>query len=185
MVHSPQQRNQWTKNRNNYTGQITDESYQGILGYHNPIWKYVINRYDDLNGNLCPITVVGYTAIPLAIEFSQWGFPVTYITETYEGVKKAKADCEIHSGKFKDFYYSDFINDCPGSKLIIFVGIIDKLKKDEMFDFIDMLLRRGREIIFSVRNDRDWRNIFSGKYITNVSKYSDQQFCLITLKENE
>jgi hypothetical protein len=183
MVHSQQHQKNWTPTRTDYTNQVTDEDYQGIIGYHNPIWKYIINRHDDRD-NLCPLNIVGYVAIPLAIEFSQWGFPVTYITSSFEGVKKAKKDCEIHSGSFKNLYYFDFVKDCPSAKVTIFIDVIDKLQKDEMFEFLDMLLRRGREIVCAVRNDRNWRDLLSGKYLVNVSEYRDKQFCLLTLKEN-
>lgn len=182
MVHLPQTRRQWTPTKNNYTGQLTDDSYQGIVGYHNPIWKYIINHHDS--GILLPITIIGYTAIPLAVEFSQWGFPVTYITDTYEGVQKATKDCEIHSGAFKKMYYSNFINDCPSGSVTIFIGIIDQLQSDDLFIFLDMLLRRSREVVCAVRNDRNWRELLSGKYDVNVSQYNDKQFYLITLKEN-
>lgn len=182
MVRLPQQKRQWTQTKTDYTNQITDDSYQGVVGYHNPIWKYLINHYDgDI---LCPLNVVGYVAIPLAIEFSQWGFPVTYITDSLEGVKKAEKDCEIHSGKFKDLFYFDFIKDCTPAKVTIFVNILEELDSDEMFMFLDMLLRRSREVVCAVRNDRNWRNLLSGKYSVNVSEYKDKQFCLITLQEN-
>jgi hypothetical protein len=143
----------------------------------------MINRHDGKV--LCPINVVGYTAIPLAIEFSQWGFPVAYITDTYEGVKKATEDCKQHSGNFKDLLYFDFIKNCPSAKVTLFIDIIDKLKESDLYIFVDMLLRRSREIICAVRNDRDWKSLLSGKYRVNVSNYNDKQFCLITIKEND
>lgn len=183
MVHSPQQRKEWTQEKSKYTGQITDDTYHGIVGYHNPMWRYMINRHDG--DTLCPINILGYTAIPLAIEFSQWGFPVTFVTSTYDGVKRAKEDCEQHSGNFKKFLYFDFTKDCPNAKITLFINIIDTLPEDDIFNFIDMLLRRSREIICSVKNDRDWRKVLSGKYSIDMSEYKDKQFCLLNIKENE
>lgn len=178
MVHSPQQK-EWTQTNNNYRGQIADDTYHGIVGYHNPMWRYMINRHDGKV--LPPINVIGYTAIPLAIEFAQWGFPTTYICETLEGVKKAKKDCEIHSGNFKNLFYADFIKDCPNAKLTLFINIIDRLPIDDTYNFLDMLLRRSREIICAVKNDRDWRNLLGGKYSVDMTQYKDKQFCLLTI----
>ena len=172
----------WTQTKVDYKGQTTDENYQGVVGYHNPLWRYIINHHptDDLP----PICVVGNTAIPLAIEFSQFGFPTTFVTDNEDGVKKAKNDCEIHSGKFKNFYYADYIKTSPSSKIIIFVNVLDQLKGDEVFDFLDMLLRRCREVVCAVRNDRNWREVLSGNYNINMSQYSDGSFVLLSIKEN-
>ena len=178
MVHSPQQK-EWTQTNNNYKGQVTDETYQGVVGYHNPLWRYMINRHDGKV--LPPINVIGYTAIPLAIEFSQWGFPVTYITDTLEGVKKAKNDCEIHSGNFKNLHWFDFIKDCPNNKLTLFINIIDRLPIDDTYDFLDMLLRRSMEVICAVRNDRDWKGLLSSKYDVSMTEYKDNEFILLTI----
>lgn len=169
----------WTETKTNYRGQTTDENYQGIVGYHNPIWKYMINNHDG--DVLHPINVIGNVAVPLAIELSQWGFPTNFITDKYEGVKKAKADSEIHSGNFKKTIYCDFLFDCPPAKVTIFINIIDQIEKEDMYDFLDMLLLRSREVVCAVRNDRDWKKLLSGKYRFNMSIYKDKQFCLLTL----
>jgi len=183
MVHLPQHRKQWTQEKNNFQGQLTDETYHGILGYHNPIWRHLINKHDGKV--LHPINVLGYTAIPLAVEFAQWGFPVTYITDSYQGVKKAKTDCEIHSGVFKELLHFDFYKNCPQAKLTIFINIIDDLQEDEIFTYLDVLLRRTREIVCAVRNDRSWKDLLDSKYDVDMSEYKDKQFCLLIIKEHE
>ena len=166
-----------------YKGQLKDEEYYLTLAKHNFLWRYIVTRYPKEATS--PLCVLGYSAIPIAIELSQWTYPVTYITDTYEGVIKAKQDCKIQAGFFKDFYYFDFGKNCPPSCVISFIGLLDQLPLDELYDYIDLLLRRCREIVCAVPNNRDWEALFKHQYRLIMKEYPEKDWMLLCIKENE
>lgn len=185
-VERKKQRNKW-KDSSPHAGynrnQLKDEEYHLTLAYHNPLWRYVTQRFT--NEAACPVTVLGYDSIPLAIELSQWTYPVTYITDTHEGVEKAKKDCEIQAGSFKDFYYFDFGKNCPASRIVLFIGLLQEIPDDEIIEFLEMLLRRCREVVCGVPNIKDWYHLLSGKFNFDMEYYHKNEFVKLVIKEHE
>src|SRR3972149_5206600 len=80
----------------NYLG---DEEYHERLGVHNPLWRYIIQRYTKESE--APIMVIGYDALPLAIELSQWTYPVNLVLRNEEEIKRAKSDAKRQAGTFQ------------------------------------------------------------------------------------
>ena len=167
---------------NETRGQLSDEVYKGVNYYHRFVWGYIVNHYRNEIGS--PLIVLGYAAIPLAIELSQWDYPVTYITDTFAGVKKAKRDCEIQAGKFKNIFYFDFSRNCPKGRLLTFLGVLEQMRDQEALEFLSMLLRRVQEVVFAVQADRNWFKVLNGHFDLYMKEYPKKDFYLIALKEN-
>src|SRR3990167_2634870 len=161
-------------------GQLQDEDYHEVLAIHNYLWRYITTHYPK--ENQCPIAVLGYAAIPIAIELSQWTYPITYITNTYEGVVKAKKDCEIQAGSFQDLLYFDFYKNCPRVRVIAFIGALEGLQPYEIHDYLDLLLRRSNEIVCAVSIKRDWTQILGGKFDYRLKMYPKGVYYLLTIK---
>lgn len=109
-------------------GQVTDEAYYASVAIHDPLWRYIISHYDKEiydHINVSPVTILGYRAVPVAIELTQWGYEVNIITDRVEDFIRAKKDCEIQAGSPKQLLYFDYTKNVPRSCVISFIGIID------------------------------------------------------------
>lgn len=162
---------------------LKDEEYKKTNYEHRKLWGYIVNHYKK--EAQCPIVVAGYDSIPIAIELSQWGYPITFLTDSLEGVKKARKDCQTHAGTFKELLHFEFGKNVPRSRLVTFLGILEQMEDDEIPDFISMLLRRSQEVVCSVRVGRNWERILGGKFDLDVRLYNSKQFYLLIIRENE
>ena len=169
-------------------GQITDEAYYASVAIHDPLWRYIIAHYDKEiydHENTTPVTVLGYRALPVAIELTQWGYDVSILTNKFEDFMRAKKDCEIQAGSPKQLFYFDFTKNVPRGCVISFIGIIDTFKSDsQIFDFLDLCLRRNREVVCAVHNDRDWKELLEKKYEVVIKPYPIGKFLFMSLKES-
>ena len=162
-------------------GQLKDETYDQTLAIHDPLWRYIIQRYPK--EAQCPIVVVGYNSIPIAIELSQWTYPVTYMTSSYEGVKKAERDNEIHAGNFKQMYYCDFLETFPRCRVVTFINTLGLLSTPKLYSFLDMALRRSQEVVASEKDTKNWFDILKSRYDVKITKYEDESWNLIRIKQ--
>lgn len=162
---------------------LGDEDYHRTLAFHNPLWRYIIQHYKK--ESQCPIAFFGRRIIPLAIELSQWTYPITFITSTLAGIKQAQRDCEIQAGTFKELLYFNYQFNCPRNRVIAFLSVLEGLTASEMIDFLEVMLRRSNEIVTAVPYDRDWRGILKGKFNFDMKKYPDKDFYLLTIKDYE
>lgn len=167
--------------------QFQDESFHKTLAVHDPLWRYIVKRYTkeiyDYQ-NIANVTVLGYDSLPIAIELSQWGYPVTFITDNYEEWKKAKKDCEIQSGKLKELLWFDYTKNVPKGAIICFLGILDAFTGNlEAYSYIDLLLRRYREVICSLYYNKRLVNSLEEKYNIKVMPYPADPLILLSIKE--
>ena len=169
-------------------GQITDEQYYASVAIHDPLWRYIISHYDKEiydHQNTTPVTVLGYRGVPVAIELTQWGYDVSILTNKLEDFIRAKKDCEIQAGSPKQLFYFDFTKNVPRGCVISFIGIIDTFKDNaQIFDFIDLCLRRNREVVCAVRDDRDWRELLEKKYEVVLKPYPIGKYLFLSVKES-
>jgi len=168
----------WTKNsfkpattpeEANYLG---DEEYHDSLGVHNPLWRYVIKRYTKESET--PILVVGYDALPVAIELSQWTYPVVFVVKNKTELEKAKYDIKRQAGFFKDTLtlpFENYLGGYPHSRVAIFIGIIDKMDNDGARIFIDNLKKSATQIICAVKPNRNWKDTLGKSLIDSLSYY--------------
>lgn len=163
--------------------QLKDEEYHLTLAYYDKLWRHIVTRYP--NEAVSPVCVLGYSAIPIAIELSQWTYPVTYITDTWKGVLRAKKDCEVQAGFFKDFLYFDFTRNIPHTRVVTFIGIIDTMELKDMYNYLDLLLRRSREVVCAVSNKKSWARLLEGRYYFNIMTPDRGDFVILTIKTND
>lgn len=162
----------------NYLG---DEEYHDRLGVHNPLWRYIINRYTTESD--APLLVMGYEALPLAIELSQWTYPVIMVVKNEEEKKRAEYDAKRQAGFFKQIIFRDFVFSRAGypmSRVAVFISIIDGVPDKEAKEMVEHLLKGVNEVVCAVRPNRDWRGIF-GKNLVDVLRYSKGQWMLLRI----
>ena len=166
--------------------QLSDEEYAGVLGLHDPVWRYIISHYNkeiyDYQ-NITPVTILGYRSLPIGIELSQWGYPVTFLCQSQAEQEKAKKDCEIQAGFLRDNIWFNFYDNCPKGGVVCFVGVLDAMKSPtRLFTYINLLLRRNHEIVCAVRSNKNWREILRGKYNYKLIKYPGKPFVMLSIK---
>lgn len=168
--------------------QLKDEEYHIALAINNPLWRFVVLHYQkELYGkNINTVNVLGYNSIPFAIELSQWFYDVTFMVKTKAQYDKAKKDCEIHAGVFKNMHIWDYLKDVPRATVTMFIGVVDVFSDDQrIYDYFDLLLRRSEEVVCALRDNRDWNEFFRGKYQYKIMEYPDYPLVLVNLKELE
>lgn len=170
-----------------YNGQLTDEQYYASLAIHEPLWRYIVRHYvKEIYGkNIDSVNILGYRAIPVAIELSQWGYEVAFLTPNHEEIKRAKKDYEIQAGFVKDNIWFDYRSNVPPATITCFIGLLDEFPEYKMYEFLDMCLRRSEEIVCAVKNNHDWEKILDGRYDFTLQKYPVGGYSLLTIKELE
>lgn len=168
-------------------GQITDEEISHSLELHDPLWRYIVRHYpkEVYGENLAAINVLGYQSLPIAIELSQWTYPVTFLTPYPDHIRLAKKDYEIHAGFIKENICHSFYKNVPNAAVVTFIGILHQLKEEDMYRFIDMLLRRCEEVVCSVPDTHTWNELFEGRYEFFQYNYPNGDGALLSLKEYE
>lgn len=158
---------------------LGDEEYNHRLGVHNPLWRYVIRRYTKESD--APLLVMGYDTLSIAIELSQWTYPVIYVSETEKEVSDVKRDAQRQAGFFKELLkipYKAYRGYFPASRVAIFIGIIDEMSPDDAKIFVDNLLKSVNEIVCAVAPNRDWRSALAKYRLDGLSYYKDQWILL-------
>ncbi len=168
-------------------GQLSDEEINESLQLHDPLWRYIVRHYtkEVYGENLAKVNVLGYQSLPIAIELSQWSYPITFLTPFQEHLRKAKKDYEIHAGFVKENYWFNFYNNVPNAAVTTFIGIIHQLQVENMYKFIDMLLRRSEEVVCSVPDTHEWNVLFEDRYDFFEYRYPNGDGFLLSLKERE
>lgn len=157
---------------------LSDDEYHDRLGVHNPLWRYVINRYrDEFN---TPIMVLGKEALPLAIELSQWTYPTSLVVKNEKERKKAISDSQRQAGNFTRIVIDGerFIR----SRIAIMIGIIDSVPVEKAKKTIDHLLEGVNVVICAVKRNRDWSSIFGNKIKYGLRYYHGEWLMLVITK---
>lgn len=158
----------------NYLG---DEEYHDRLGVHNPLWRYVINRYREEWDT--PIIVMGLESLPLAIELSQWTYPVSMVVRNEKEIKQAESDAKRQAGTFREL--TDNVEKCSKARVVIFVGLIDNpnLTDDDAKETVEFLLKGVKEVVCAVNpSSRNWRKIFGNRVVDTV-RYNNGRYILL------
>jgi hypothetical protein len=133
-----------------------------------------------------PVVVLGYEALPAAIELSQWGYEVTLLTDNFGEIAKITKDLKIHAGNLKSTIWFDYLKNCPKAVCMCFIGILDTLQSTtRSHSLIDLWLRRVEEVICAVKKNRDWENLLRDKYCYKILPYPNSDYVLLTIKELE
>lgn len=160
---------------------LGDEEYHNTLGVHNPLWRYIITRYTKESE--APLLVIGYDAMALAIELSQWTYPINMVVRNNDEKKHAEYDTKRQAGFFKKLIVSNYMKGeggYPASRIAIFIGIIDRMDNEYAKKFVDFLLKGVNEVVCAVKPNRNWRDVF-GKNLADVVGYNKGNWLLLRI----
>lgn len=166
--------------------QLSDDDYYDSLALNDPLWRYIISHYpkEVYGENRASVVVLGYKTLAVAIELTQWSYPVIFIARTYDEVKRAKRDCEIHAGSLKENIYFDYLSNIKRAHVVTFTGILDEFHSNiQVYRYLDMLLLRTGEVVCAVEDDRDWVEILRDKYDFEALQYPDKKHRLLTVRQ--
>ena len=172
-----------------WDNQLDDFDFQEVCTTHNHLWRnHIAKVYAPKVDNIktlkeYPIVVLGYNMLPIAVELSQWDFPVTFVTSDKHSLAKSLQDIETHAGNMKNVYAFDYTENSPRGKFIVFSDILIHLPDERKLWFIDMLLERCRIIICAEKIDYDWRSLLGKRYNIIMSRYPEGDYDLIKIKK--
>lgn len=158
---------------------VADDIHRHIVGKHRELWLYIIEKYRKEASS--PIVGLGDLVVSPLIELSQWGYPIIYVSNTYQRKVGAKKLFALQAGTMDKAYVLDFLKDCPKGQIITFIGIAEHIEEYRMMLWLYMLTRRAREVVFVVPIDRDWNRLLSDKYDTLITKYNSGDYYLISI----
>lgn len=166
-------------------GNISDEIFYATVAIHDPLWRYIIQRYttEVYGKNLATVNVIGYEAFPVGIELSQWSYPINFITSHYDDIKKAHHDAEVQAGFIDKYICFPFWKNIPQATVVCFIGVLDELAKDaDILKILDLYLRRCNEVVCAVKIKRDWGLFLEGKYDYDMKEYPSGKTVLLSIR---
>lgn len=158
---------------------LPDEKYLANLRVREPIFKYIIQnfKFDPLrllDAMKYPILLLGYYSTPLAIELSQWNYPITLIVKTVEEIARVKANVERHAGIMRELFYYNYYVGTPSSRIIVWIDDDPSMPDNRKLDWIKYLKTRCQFLICGIKGDSNTEKII--RQISGVSvkrKYGD------------
>lgn len=161
---------------------ISDQLYGQTLAVHDIIWRYAVLRFKREED--CPLLVIGYGSVPIAIELSQWTYPVIYLASSEQEADQVRTDCEHQAGFFERLIVTDQFVDVPKARVCIFTGILADLKsKREIYKWLDLLTRRCTYVVCAeLTGKRDWKKLLEKRYHVHGLWYSRQKYTFLEIR---
>lgn len=159
---------------------LTDDQHGETKHIHAPLWLEILDRCKEPASST--IVGLGDLVVSPLIELSQWGFPITCVTDVYKRMLRVQQDIGVQAGEFEKMYYMNYFLDCPKGRIVTFIGIVEHLSNGQIFVWLDLLLRRCREVIFPVPVGRDWYRLLASRYDTVIRRYPSGSHELIILR---
>lgn len=168
--------------------QVFDDSlYKAAMQIHFPLYQYILTHFDneEWDTNLSSVVVFGDYSLPLAIELSQFRYPVTYLAKTEKDMKDVIRNNERHAGHLiEQAFWFDYTKNVPRAHCIVAVDVLDSMHQlNEIKRYVGMLLRRGSVVLCAVKNNRDWYQELSPYFDVEVKPYSSEERVLLVLKD--
>jgi len=168
--------------------QVFDDAlYNSVMQLHYPLYQYIVTNYRNeiWDGNLASIAVFGDYSLPLAIELSQFRYPVTYIAKDLPELEAAKKSNEKMGGHLiHDAFWFDYTQNIPRVHIALFVDVLENMVSDNrIYTYIDLLLRRCGEIVCSVKSTLNWRSILEPFYDINIMPYPNKERLVLRIRE--
>ena len=160
---------------------ISDELYHKTLGVHDVLWRYAVIRFS--NEIACPILLVGYGSVPMAIELSQWTYPITFVAQSDVEARQIAIDCE-HQAGFMKIIIADPYMDVPQARVCMFTGLLGGLKTErQIYKWLDLLTRRCPYVVCAeLTTIRDWKKLLQERYHVTGLWYSRQQYTFLEIR---
>jgi hypothetical protein len=162
------------------SGVITEDQYYASLNLNEALVKYILVNYEK--ESQVPILVLGYSSLPIAIELSQWTYPIYYASFSLEETAKVKRDCERYAGVFKKLIQKDsrWSRNYPITRVTIFTGLIGWDRDDEAVSWVKDILESTVEIVCALPSNRNWYNLFS-EYFTVIPVKEKQKWIVLRI----
>lgn len=162
-------------------GQLNEQQYYQSLNANEPLIKYILVNYTKESE--FPLLVIGYNALPIAIELSQWTYPVIFGSFSSEETSRAKRDCEIHAGTFKQIIEKDYRYNAnfPPARVAIFSGLLNYYRDSDAIHWIKDLLNNSYEILCALPPNRNWYNVFSRAFNVFVIKETKEKWIILKI----
>lgn len=173
----------WVNSSPSFAGDteyLDDEQHGETKQEHAPLWLAILDRYPERAAST--IVGLGNLVVSPLIELSQWDYPVVCVTNVYSSYLRVERDAQIQAGDFRKLYHFNFLKTAPKGAVITFIGIVEQLGNSQIFDWLDMLTRQCKEVIFPVPVGRDWYGLFSQRYDTVVRRYPSGKYELVIIK---
>lgn len=171
----------FTEERKQNPRKLKELIQEGVLTVHQPLLARVISKYKEEkdNKNLTSVVVFGDYSLPLAIELSQWRYDTTYVAKD-----KQESNYAVREG-FKyglDLFSVSKSKILPKSTLVVFLDALEGVrKKKDVQSYLQKLLKKCDEVIFSVKTTRKWESYLKSFDYT-IELYPNKKRVLISLK---
>jgi hypothetical protein len=160
---------------------ISDELYHKTLAVHDVLWRYAVIRFKREAD--CPILVIGYGSMPIAIELSQWTYPIIYLAQSQTEANQVRTDCEHQAGFLQDLVITDPHKDVPRARVCIFTGLLGTLKNEkQIYKWLDLLVKRCNYVVCAERTSlHDWKRLLEKRYHVRGLWYNRQQYTFLEI----
>jgi len=163
---------------------ISDELYNNTLAVHDILWRYAVIRFPYEKE--CPVLTIGYGSVPIAIELSQWTYPVSYIAQSWEEKKQVLNDCQHQAGFLKDIYVINYWQGIPRARVCIFTGLLSQLTEKEIYRWLDLVFQSVHVVVCAELTHgypyHDWRKILEKRYDVTGLWYNRKEYTFLEIK---
>jgi hypothetical protein len=163
---------------------ISDELYHKTLAVHDVLWRYAVLRFKQ-EAN-CPILIIGYGSVPMAIELSQWTYPIIYLAQSEKEAQQVRVDCEHQAGFFEKIVVTDQFVDIPKSRICIFTGFLGNLTEKQIYKWLDLLTRRCAYVVCAEHTlKKDWKKLLEKRYDVTGLWYKRQEYTFLEIRRRK
>jgi hypothetical protein len=167
---------------------LNDDIYHAVLQVHQPLIAYVVTHYKEeiYNQNRASITVFGDYTLPLAIEFTQWRYDVTFVARKQVEFEEIPEITKRFGAKIKTALWFNYLTNAPRATVIVFVDVFDTMPSSRsVISWTKILLRRCREIVCSQKIGKDWKGLLEPYFEYKEEPYPKGGRILISLREKK
>lgn len=170
-------------------GRLPDDIHHVTLAIHDPLWRFILKHwYQQFEGRIIHngirVGIIGKDALPIGIELTQWNYSVHFVEDEEWKITAAKKDAKVQAGMFDDYVACDYFSDLPRCAVYAFVGI---LHRPEFYDkrnvkrWIDLLLRRCKQIVCALRYDEKLLKYLEEEYNAHIVPYPDWRYMFVVI----
>lgn len=159
---------------------LSDQQYHTTLGIHELLWRYAVERFPKERE--CPILILGYGSLPIAIELSQWTYPITYVAQSEKEKKQVITDCAAQAGNLSQLYTLDWYVNVPKARVCIFTGLLGGLTDRQIYKWMDLVLRRVAYVVCAEHTGRDWKEILEKRYHVTGIRYNHKKYTFLEIR---
>lgn len=160
---------------------LDDKEWERHMSMKEAAFKFIIqnfvfdpNKADDILNGLpfkFPVLCLGYTLMPLAVELSQWKYPVTLIINDQRQIKGVNVNSEQYDGQNIETLCYNYYIGVPRSRIIVYFDDDPYIERKHLADYLRYLKTRCSTLIMGIVDDYDTPNILS--WHKNISYKGD------------